>query len=181
MHGLSKLQRIWQIRNSIHSSYEYVFFSCQSTNMILRVRLLHYNKQMTNLSSYDNSHSDVTWDNIHVATLNVCFSKICSWRSRQEEHNDNIILMLRAHLRIKAGPVRATSREIEWDVAISWQLRGLCGCYGFYGCYKVCVPLLFANIASCGSCGTNSLGCCVTVAFSWMLGMIPRRSICSVA
>ena len=37
---------------------------------------------------------------------------------------------------IKARPVRAaydTFHEIEWDVVISWKLRGLCGCYGVYG------------------------------------------------
>ena len=38
-----------------------------------------------------------------------------------------------SHLHVKVGPVRDTKdnfREIEWDMAILWQLRGLRGCYG---------------------------------------------------
>ena len=37
----------------------------------------------------------------------------------------------------------------EWNVAISWQLRGLSGCYGVY------VQLFFAKIALRGSYGTD--------------------------
>ena len=60
--------------------------------------------------------------------------------------------MPRSHLYVKARPVRATEdhfREIEWDVAISWQLRGLRGSYVVY------VSLLGAKIALRGSYWTN--------------------------
>ena len=43
-----------------------------------------------------------------------------------------IVLMPRSHLHVTVRPVRATYdtlRKIEWNVAISWQLRGLCGYY----------------------------------------------------
>ena len=59
-----------------------------------------------------------------------------------------ITLMLLSQIHIKAHLVTATYdnfHEIEWDVAISWQLQGLCGCYGVWVC------ILFANIALHGS------------------------------
>ena len=40
-----------------------------------------------------------------------------------------------SHLHIQACPVRATLdnfHKMDWDVAISWQLQSLCGCYGVY-------------------------------------------------
>ena len=77
--------------------------------------------------------------------------------------------MPRSHLHVKVRPERATTYhednflEIELDVAHSWQLLGLCGCYGVFvavgrgsfvavtgslwlsrclrGCYGVNVPL----------------------------------------
>ena len=43
--------------------------------------------------------------------------------------------MPRSHLHVEARPVRATQdnlRGTEWNVALSWQLRGLRGYYGVY-------------------------------------------------
>ena len=51
--------------------------------------------------------------------------------------------MARSHLRVEPRPVGATQycfREIEWDVDISWQLRGL------HGRYWVFDPFFFAKI-----------------------------------
>ena len=43
--------------------------------------------------------------------------------------------MLWSHFQVKAHPVWATQdnfSKIEWDIAISWLLQGLCSCYGIY-------------------------------------------------
>ena len=59
-------------------------------------------------------------------------TKTASSEIRCIEHFEDIIFSTKVipwpHLHVKARPVRATSdnfRKIEWDVAISWQLRGL--------------------------------------------------------
>ena len=57
--------------------------------------------------------------------------------------------MPRPHLHevhVKARPVRATydnSREIEWDVAISWQLRSQRGCYVVFVAVPGVCPSVF--------------------------------------
>ena len=65
------------------------------------------------------------------------------------------VLRRRSHLHVKAPSRKSHVRQfsqnwakIEQDLPISWQLRGLCGCYGVY------VRLFFAKIALRGSYGT---------------------------
>ena len=43
-------------------------------------------------------------------------------------------------------------QSVEWDVAISWQLWGLCGCYGVYMAVSGLHPaFFFTKITLCGS------------------------------
>ena len=56
-------------------------------------------------------------------------------KSIYKKRVSDTLLMPWLHLHVKAYPVRATwdnFREIDWNVAISWQLWGLRGCYGFF-------------------------------------------------
>ena len=78
--------------------------------------------------------------------------------------------MQQSNIHIKVRPVRATHdnfHEIECDVVISWQLRGLRDCYRVYvtvtgstwllhdlcDCYRIYIPFFFMKITLHGSYG----------------------------
>ena len=69
----------------------------------------------------------------------------------QSEWVGCVSFLLRSHLDIKARPMMGTTQDnffkTGWDMTISWQLQGLCGCYGLQflllcGCYSIYVAVM---------------------------------------
>ena len=113
-----------QIKCSLH--YEYCW--CIVVVQIRDILLQKQERSIKNLiASSCNFFSDVLCDIIFVADFPLWYSFVSNamiTTSRiKAPYNINSPYVHESHEK------NTSFRETEWDVATSWQLRGLCGCY----------------------------------------------------